>query len=163
VLHLLTKVQLQSKEVIFIRKRIRFMVLCVIIIITTLLPVSVYAGNTHQTGGEDFILMPRWSNILSIGTHLTIENGTANIAASVIGNFGTESITVSAVLDRANANGTFTNVASWNNMRANEVTWGWEATQNVARGHDYRLTLTVTVVRNGVSETVTVSRTERAD
>lgn len=123
----------------------------------------VHAESVSQSQSSGYIeIVPFWTNILSIGTHLTIENGQLNIIASVDGNFGTESITVSAVLERANANGTFTSVGSWNNMRTQSFTWRWESSQVVARGYDYRLTLTVTVFRNGISETVTESKTVRA-
>jgi len=139
------------------------MVLCVFILITTMLPVSVYANNASPIDGGDINIMPHWSNINSIDTHLVIENGNACITITVVGHPGTESITVSASLDRVNANGTLTRIASWNNMRGTGIAWGWETTQDVGRGHDYRLTITVTVVRNGVSETVTVNRTARAN
>lgn len=81
----------------------------------------------------------------------------------VVAHPGTTSITVDAVLERINTNGTRTHMFSFNNLRANSNIWAWETTRMVARGHDYRLTLTVTAVRNGTSETVTVGRTVRAN
>jgi len=80
------------------------------------------------------------------------------MTGSVIGQPGTTRITVNAALDRINANGTVTPIGSWNNLQSNGQIWMWERVHYVARGHNYRLTLTATVLRNGVSETVSVSR-----
>jgi len=96
--------------------------------------------------------------------HLSINNsGRATMSGTVVANPGTESITVDAVLERMNANGTVTYIGSWRGLRTNGNTWAWERPHYVVRGHDYRLTLTVTAVRNGVSETTSLSRTTRAN
>jgi len=92
-----------------------------------------------------------------------IDNGRATVAGSVIANPGTDHIAASAVLDRVNPNGTTTRITSWNNLSANGNFWAWGTTHMVARGHDYRLTITATVRRNGVNETVSISRTARAN
>jgi len=84
-------------------------------------------------------------NILSLSTHLTTENGQANISATLIGNFGTESITVNDMLEYE---------SRW-------IIWGWENTHNMAHGFDYCFTLAVTVFRNDVTETITASRATR--
>jgi len=105
---------------------------------------------------------PNWVNVAVISADLAITNGRANMAGRVVGNVGTQSITVNATLERANPNGTFTHIASWNNLRSNNSIWTWDRNHYVARGHDYRLTLTATVVRNGISEVVSESMTARA-
>lgn len=111
--------------------------------------------------GDNFA--PFWDNVASISVILTINNGRAIVGGTVVANSGTTSITVNATLDRVNPNGTTTHINSWNNLRTNGSTWAWEATHMVARNHDYRLTLTATAVRNGVSETVLLSRLVRAN
>jgi len=119
-----------------------------------------YAGTESQVASENSML--RWTNTASIFVHLSIDNGRAMMGGTVIGNTGTESITVNAVLERVNPNGTFTHIGSWNNIRANGDVWAWERPHMVARGHYYRLTLTATVARNGVNEVVSLSRTSWA-
>lgn len=104
-----------------------------------------------------------WSNISSISATLAINNGRASIAGSVFANPGTESIIVNAILERVNPNGTFTHINSWNNLRSNERIWVWNTIHYVARGHDYRLTLTATVVRNEVREVISIDRMTRAN
>lgn len=128
------------------------------------LPVTAYANmqiSEVEPAYED--IMPLWDNISRIDTHITINNGRAEISGFVFAFTGTTSITVNVVLERINANGTRTQEASWNNLHTNGNLWAWEATRTVARGHEYHLTFTVTAVRNGVSETVTAVRTVWAE
>ena len=114
---------------------------------------------------HDFVeIEPLLANIASTTINLRFNNnGRATMSGSIIGNSGTTRITANAVLERVNPNGTFTHVASFNNLIANSDIWVWERHHYVARGHLYRLTITATVVRNGVSETISFSRTEWAN
>jgi len=110
-------------------------------------------------------IKPFWSNtaFMSVILHIN-NNGRAILSGSVIGNSGTRSITVNAVLERVNPNGTHIHIVSFNNLRATGIIWDWERSHYVARGHLYRLTLRATVVcRNGTSEVVTISWMERAN
>ena len=102
---------------------------------------------------------PRWSQTLLIIVFLDIQNGRAEMAGSVQGKRGTERISVNARLERVNPNGTTTRVGSWDNINVNGSLWAWSRIHHVARGHNYRLTLTSTVFRDGASETVSLSRT----
>ena len=161
---ILCKENLKRLEVIFIatkKGKIIFSALLVILVSSSLYA-NVYARETTSTATEDPAL--KWANVGLIISNLSINNnGRATMSGTVMGNTGTESITVDAVLERVNTNGTFTQVGSWNNLHTNGSIWTWERAHNVARGHDYRLTLTATVVRNGVSETVSSSRTSTAN
>jgi len=132
--------------------------------------VNTYAKSSDlQDCSEIIIIRPPddntldWVNIVSISANLFINNGRADMSGSVIGRVGTQSITGNAVLERVNPNGTFTHIESWNNLNTNSNVWTWSREHNVARGHDYRLTISATVVRNGVREPVSISRTTRAN
>lgn len=155
--------QIQNeREVVFVERMRAVLTSCLCMLILLSLPVHTYAGTSALPFRDSSMLS--WQNVVSISANLSINNsGTATVSGSVIANPGTESITVNAVLERVNPNGTLTNIASWNGLRTNGNTWAWETTRSVVRGHDYRLTLTVTAVRNGVSETVSISRTTRAN
>ena len=131
--------------------------LCLCMLVSLSLPIHTYARTSELPIGDNPML--RWQNIVSISANLSFNGSTATMTGTVVANHGTESITVNAVLERVNSNGTFTSIATWNDIRTNGNTWVWETTRAVARGHDYRLTLTATAVRNGVSETVSISRT----
>jgi len=141
--------------------------LCMVLLLSSIMPMSAFAEtrqvNSVQENSVERNSMLRWVNTAVVSVELSIVNGKANCAAIIIGNTGAESITGTAVLVRVNANGTTTPIHSWSNMRVNGNVWMWEAFQYVAKGHDYRLTITATVVRNGVSETVSVSKTARAN
>ena len=140
-------------------KRI-FVSLCLLLIFSVGLPVHAYAGQADQSNAP-IEIAPFWSHTHNFFISLNITNGRAVMAGSVIGRVGTERISVDAVLERVNPNGTTAQIGAWRNITANGVLWNWERVHHVARGHDYRLTLTATVFRNGTSETVSMSRTSR--
>jgi hypothetical protein len=114
---------------------------------------------TAQTDNNDMaVIDPFFQNIASISVGLTINNGRASMSGSVSGHVGVQYITVDAVLVRHNANGTTTHIGTWQTSN-NGRTWAWTHAHQVTRGFNYTLTLTATITRNGVDETVTVSRT----
>lgn len=135
--------------------------LCLATLLLFAVPIQVHAATEPQPNNGGVML--RWRNIVAIDVHLSINNGRAVMSGMVIANPGTESISVNAELVRVNTNGTTTHIWSQNGLRTNGDTWVWERPHHVIRGHDYRLTLTVTAVRNGVSETASLSRTTRAN
>jgi len=110
-------------------------------------------------------IQPHWSHTTSILVNLNINNsGRATMTGMVVGNVGTTHISVNASLERINPNGTATVIATFNNISQEGSMWIWERPHHVARGHDYRLTLTSTVFRNGTSETIShSSRVVRAN
>jgi len=132
-----------------------------------LLALPVYADSAQTTStpkmqDEATIpIAPFWDNVAFASTNLTFDNGRGTLTGSVIGIPGA-SITVNATLDRVNTDGTTTHIASFSNLQGTGNVWTWERVHYVARGHDYRLTLEITAVRNGISETITVSSTRRA-
>jgi len=136
------------------------MCLCIIAMLFSVVPVQAAGAGSQPLNGP----MLRWINIIMINMHPAIDNGgRATMSGTVVANPGTESITVNVLLERVNPNGTRTHVWSQNGLRTNGNTWAWERPIMVARGHDYRLTFTVTAVRNGISETASLSRVTRAN
>jgi hypothetical protein len=139
-----------------------FAALCFAILMCGVLPISVQATARSPHYGPIFI--PFWENTAAITVDLYINrNGRATLTGTVIGNPGVEHISGTAVLERINANGTTTHVHTWNNIRGNGNVWMWEGFRYVARGQQYRFTLTAVVTRNGVNETVSLSRTAWAN
>ena len=132
--------------------------ICLMLFISVGFDLSVYGKDENQNSKEIVEITPFWQNIAMIVVDLFIDNnGRAVMEGFVVGNMSTTSITVNASLDRVNANGTLTNIASFNNLVGQGNMWAWDAVRMVARGHYYRLTLTVTAVRHGISETVVFS------
>jgi len=145
-------------------RRRKVAVLACLALLTAAAPVVTYADTSAADIKPSYeSIMPLWMNFVLLDVDLAINNGRAEMGGFIIGNPGTTSITVNAVLERINPNGTATHIASWSNLRANSDIWTWERVHMVARGHNYRLTLNATAVRGGISETASVSRIVRAD
>ncbi|MCL2225402.1 MAG: hypothetical protein FWB96_10605 [Defluviitaleaceae bacterium] len=139
-----------------------FFSLCLLTMLVVGLPTPTYANEPVQTFSY-VPIEPLWTHTVSAVAGLEITNGRALMSGSVIGRPGTERISVNARLERINPNGSFAHIGTWNNLSATGTIWVWERPHYVARGHDYRLTLTATVFRNGTSEIVSISRTTRAN
>jgi hypothetical protein len=140
--------------------------LCLVIFASIATATQAHAQSRYTAYSSEHTVIevqPLWDNVVFMTANLLINNGRAVLSGFVIGNHGTTSITVNAVLERVNPSGTFTHIVSFNNIRANGDIWDWETSHHVARGHNYRLTLTATAVRNGFSEVVSLSRTSWAN
>ena len=111
---------------------------------------------------EDEIQL-RWSNFCSLCVGLLFENGKGYLAFSIIAQPDTTKITANAVLERLNSNGTYTQVASWKDISKNATDLDWNTSYYVTRGYTYRLTVTATSYRNGVTETISGSKSMYCD
>jgi len=106
---------------------------------------------------SDFIeIMPLWENVSSISLDLSYRNGNIGGVATIRGAAGTTSINATLTLERRTIFGTWTTVDTWTGS-SNDTRLTVSGTAPGSRGVTYRLTVTATVVRNGVSETVTTS------
>ncbi|MCL2373041.1 MAG: hypothetical protein FWC78_06530 [Defluviitaleaceae bacterium] len=128
--------------------------LCLVAVAFGGLPVS---ANTSVTLQSQYIpICPHWTNIFRGDAFLSFNSsGRATMSGHIIGQAGTERISVNAILSRINPNGTLTPVATWSNLTVMGSTWSWSHAHYVARGHQYRLTLSAAVARNGFSEAAT--------
>jgi hypothetical protein len=130
--------------------------------------ISAYAGQQPISDvviepAEISLVSPFWANTSHVAATLSFDNGRASLGGSVLGHPGTTNISVNAVLERRNANGTYSFVNSWPNLNARGEFWMWSTNHWVARGHTYRLTLNATVYRNGFGENVSLSVSRFAD
>lgn len=115
----------------------------------SLKPIEVQIGNP-------FVLIPDWLNTHLISIEMSFNNGRGALSSTVIGQPGTTNIEVTAVLERLNANGTYSHVNTWHGLTASGNVWLWSTDYFVARGHTYRLTINATVHRNGIAEHISV-------
>jgi hypothetical protein len=128
-------------------------------IIAVLLCFAALAASTtavcgNQTAGPSF-----WINTSSVRVSLSFNNdGRGSMSGTVIGDNGVNSIVVDAVLERVNPNGTRSPVVTWSNITSDSDVWFWGTNYYVTEGYTYRFTLYATVTRNGVSETVSGSK-----
>lgn len=103
-------------------------------------------------------VQPYWINTSDIMISLSIDNGKAVLSSAVDGYSGVTKITAVAVLERLNSNGTYTEIERWDNISSDSRWCDWTATRYVAKGYTYRFTITATVYKNGVGETVSGSK-----
>ncbi len=86
-----------------------------------------------------------WYNTGSISVSLHFNNdGKGTMSGTVIGDNDVTLISVDAVLERINSNGTVTHIHSWYDIEAAGDVWFWAATYYVTEGYTYRCTLYAT-------------------
>ena len=107
-------------------------------------------------------IQPFWQNTSDVTISLSITDGKAVLSTAVDGYSGVNKITAVAVLERRNSNGTYTEIERWDNISSNSRYLDWTATRYVAKGYTYRFTITMTVYKNGVGETVSGSKSGAA-
>ena len=135
-------------------------VLCLSLLFSITVGLSVRAEEPAiaRTAQDGFAAGARWQNISSITIGLSINNGRALMTGTVTGDPGTTRISVDASLARLDANRVpVEHILSWRGLVSDAYIWAWSRPHYVARGHYYRLTLVVTVTRNGVNEVAVVS------
>lgn len=120
-------------------------------------------GNGVAESERNITVVPFWQNVSLVTVCLSFDGSKGSLDGYVFGQQWVTSITVNAVLERLNADGTYSHVNSWNGMTANDKNFFWDTTYYVAKGHTYRLTLTATAVGNGYSETISLSKSATAN
>lgn len=107
-------------------------------------------------------IQPYWQNASEMIVALSINSEKATLSTSIEGKKGVNKITAVAVLERQNSNGTYTEIARWDNLISSSSTLNWTATRYVTNGYTYRFTITATLYKDGVGETITASKSTPA-
>jgi len=97
----------------------------------------------------------RWTHLRSISLNLSRSNNTVTSTVSVMGHAGTTRILASFVLERL-VDGQYRLVTAWTDSTNSSALINTRQTSNCPAG-TYRLRVTVTVTRDGSSETVSDS------
>jgi len=118
---------------------------------SALLPQSL---QPDELGNEIIGIAPYWENVSRINMTLSSSNNTASADVSIFGMTGTTSINATITLSRVNSNGTLTTVRTWSNQSSSSSLFTFSGTNAITSGNTYRLSVSATVIRNGVSETV---------
>lgn len=139
------------------KKGLMPIVLALIMILTS----SIVNASSQITEAEAE-MQPLWQNISDVTVNLSITNGKAELAAAVDSYQGVNKITATAVLERLNSNGTYTEISRWDNLRSDTWYLNWTSTRYVARGYTYRFKFTATAYKDGIGETVSASKSARA-
>jgi hypothetical protein len=141
----------------------------VVICIAALLLFSqpVYANVTYgyeygHTQEKGVLIDPLWDNVNNIRLGLTFSGNIANVSGAITGITGTTQISATFTLERQNANGTFSYVASWStNANGRILTFSESRSPVTTSGNTYRLRVTAGVTRNGITEFISDSVTNR--
>ena len=138
-------------------KKVAGMFLGVILLFIQGIPLSAQSTQSEASLIEVYEnFAPFWTNVNYISLDLYYENGNAQNFASIVGATGTTSINATFTLERQTIFGNWTTVQTWTS-RASGSSLTFFETASASKGNKYRLSVTATVVRNGVSETVSTS------
>ena len=135
-------------------------ILVILIVAVLLLPQSskAYAQTQDQSAvkiGEDFIVTPMWTNVNDITLLLGFKDGKAHCHGDINGFKGTTSISATFKLERKIPAG-WSHVKTWT-ASTNSDFLSFYDSHSAIQGYRYRFSVTATVVRNGISETVSAS------
>lgn len=103
-----------------------------------------------------FEITPMWVNTNDVKLELGFANGSAQCTGRVTGNIGTSKITATFILERKNSNGTYSFEKSWSES-VNGRTLTFSDTYAVTKGYTYRLSVTATVTKDEVTETISTN------
>lgn len=117
-------------------------------------PWDVSAGE-KAINGDEVIIQPFWMNAESATSFLSFTGKTANCGASVVGMTGTTKISATITLEQK-VNGSYSAVKTWTDSVSGS-TLNFSNTYSVTSGYTYRLSVSATVTRNGVPESVSAS------
>lgn len=134
----------------------KYLSLLLALVLALSLQLPVMANSLGDGTAEQYVpIQPLWQNVNSATARLTISGTTAHCSATIVGLSGTTRITATLRLERVNGN-SVTSVASWTRtVNGNRLVMS-ESNAISANGN-YRVRLDATVVRNGVSENISIS------
>ncbi len=95
-----------------------------------------------------------WTNTALVSVDLSFDGGRGVCGAYVLGKSETSHITATVVLARKNTDGSLMSIKTWSGLSASGDLLLFDGTYYVTTGYTYRLTITATVYRYGVAETV---------
>lgn len=129
------------------------------LIMTLTLLFSTLIMPLYATTVEKYNVEPRWSNVSSgvIGIDLNSDKVKLNI--KLVGAVGTTFNNGRIVLTREN-NGTVTTVKTWTGCSSNSNLFSFSDSSCTKKAGTYTLTITITAIKNGVSEEISISKTE---
>ena len=104
-------------------------------------------------------ITPYYINLQNITVELEAISNKLELYCDITGFTGTTSITATAILERQNSNGSYTEVTRWDNLSATGRYLSFDESYYVATGYTYRLRINATVYLNGVGESVNGSAT----
>lgn len=127
------------------------------IIASTLVIVLVILACPINTQAQFVEIAPYYAHIDSLSAGISYNGNTANCWVNVIGKTGTSKISITMSIQRLESNGDYTTLHTWPVDSANSDIHSTSKTRAVVRGEYYRTSASVTVTRNGTTETTTIN------
>lgn len=134
------------------KKKYIFLLMTVIFVLSLHVPVT---ASSPEEAEKHTDIQPLWQNVSEASAELIFNGTTANCSTVILGLAGTTSITATMRLERVSGN-TVTTVATWTSTASSSRLVMNESATVTANG-TYRLRVDATVVRNGVSEVISIS------
>ena len=145
----------RRKEVVYERQK-KYMFMLLALFFTVSLQLPIMASTPSGVTTTQYVPnKPLWQNVNSATARLTFSGTTAHCSAIIAGLSGTTSITATMRLERVNGNSA-TTVATWT-QTVNGSRLVMSESNAVTANGTYRLRVDATVVRNGVSESISIS------
>lgn len=133
------------------KSRVLLLILCTCIMLGTVhIPLTAAAPNIASG------IQPFWVNVANVSLSMSYSSGKINWVGQIKGLSGTNSIVASYTLEKKGSNGGYTFVDSWQNLKSSSSILISNGSTSGTAG-TYKLTVSITVTRNGVTETVTDS------
>jgi len=130
-------------------------------ILAFLLVAAIFNGSVpsafaaESSANQPFIL--QWVNTAAIEMNLTFSNGNAMASCIISGQPSVTDISATYVLQRKNANGTYTNLITWSGRNSKSQDIIFDESYPVKSGYTYRFKASATLTAKGVSEQVSDS------
>lgn len=115
---------------------------------------TVFAARDTFRSVDSGTVEVKWDNTHLVDINLSFQGSKAICGACVIAKPGTTKITGTAVLERKNKDGTYTEVKTWKDLYSDDYIMIFDGVCYISTGYTYRLKITATVYRNGTSETI---------
>ena len=125
----------------------------ILILLSTLMTHPIYAATNY---GEPLI-EPQWKNTTGLNITLNVNNPQINLSIIATSYAGTTYNNGVAVLEKISGSNCGT-VKTWTGISSNTSILSFSDNTVTRTSGTYRLTFTVTTVRNGVSETISASK-----
>ncbi|MBR6682279.1 MAG: hypothetical protein IKL40_04780 [Clostridia bacterium] len=129
----------------------------VVLFIASLMTNSAFAMNNNKPATTNSGIQPRWANVVSATIILDVTQPTIYVGTNMGGPAGTTYRNGTVVLEKISGSNCGV-VEIWEDLSSNLPLFQFNDTSVAPTSGTYRLTITIDAIRNGVSETIEISK-----
>lgn len=137
------------------KNRRKYMAMIMAVIFAISLQVPVMARDSYDAAVQYIPIQPLWQNVSHAAATLTISGTASQCDTAIIGLSGTSRITATMTLERVSGNNVLWYTSWTRTVNSSMLVMNESAT--VTSNGTYRLRVDATVVRNGVTEYISIS------